>query len=106
APNGYVINEETFAFEIKEDGEIIKHIVKNKKEEKASLPSKPNKPTPNGEAKPSADVKPMQQPNTHNEVRLPATGGVSNEFTSLFVLGISFIIAGAYVLRMKNRKEM
>ena len=31
APNGYVINEETFGFEIKEDGEIIKHIVKNKK---------------------------------------------------------------------------
>ena len=55
--------------------------------------------------KPSADVKPMQQPNIPNEVRLPATGGVGNEFTSLFVLGISFIIAGAYVLRMKNRKE-
>ncbi|MDA1756058.1 SpaA isopeptide-forming pilin-related protein [Bacillus cereus] len=106
APNGYVINEEIFAFEIKEDGEILKHIVGNKKEEKASLPSKPNKPTPNGEVKPSADVKPVQQHNTHNEVRLPATGGVSNEFTSLFVLGISFIIAGAYVLRMKNRKEM
>ncbi|MGR5987385.1 SpaA isopeptide-forming pilin-related protein [Bacillus sanguinis] len=106
APNGYVINEETFAFEIKENGEIIKHIVKNKKEEKASIPSKPNKPTPNGEVKPSADVKPMQQPNTHNEVRLPATGGVGNEFTALFVLGIGFIIAGAYVLRMKNRKEM
>ncbi|WP_396022737.1 collagen binding domain-containing protein [Bacillus cereus group sp. BfR-BA-01329] len=106
APNGYVINEETFAFEIKEDGEIIKHIVKNKKEEKASLPFKPNKPTPNGEVKPSADVKPMQQPNTHNEVRLPATGGVGNEFTVLFVLGLGFIIAGAYVLKMKNRKEM
>ncbi|MGG4070145.1 MSCRAMM family protein, partial [Bacillus tropicus] len=106
APNGYVINEETFAFEIKEDGEIIKHIVKNKKEEKASLPSKPNKPTPNGEVKPSADVKPMQQPNTHNEVRLPATGGVGNEFTVLFVLGLGFIIAGAYVLKVKNRKEM
>ncbi|PEO87409.1 hypothetical protein CN558_08115, partial [Bacillus wiedmannii] len=106
APNGYVINEETFAFEIKENGEIIKHIVKNKKEEKASLPSKPNKPTPSGEVKLSADVKPMQQHNTHNEVRLPATGGVGNEFTALFVLGIGFIIAGAYVLRMKNRKEM
>ena len=56
--------------------------------------------------KPSADVKPMQQPNIPNEVRLPATGGVGNEFTSLFVLGISFIIAGAYVLRMKNRKNV
>ena len=56
--------------------------------------------------KPSADVKPMQQPNIHNEVRLPATGGVGNEFTVLFVLGLGFIIAGAYVLKMKNRKEM
>ncbi len=80
--------------------------MKNKKEEKASLPSKPNKPTPSGEVKPSTDVKPVKQPNTHNEVRLPATGGVGNEFTSLFVLGIGFIIAGAYVLRLKNRKEM
>ncbi|PEE25945.1 LPXTG cell wall anchor domain-containing protein, partial [Bacillus toyonensis] len=75
-------------------------------EKKASLPSKPNKPTPSGEVKPSADVKPVQQPNIHNEMRLPATGGVGNEFTALFVLGIGFIIAGAYVLRMKNRKEM
>ncbi|HFK1706138.1 TPA: collagen binding domain-containing protein, partial [Bacillus paranthracis] len=33
APNGYVINEETFAFEIKENGEIIKHIVQDKKVE-------------------------------------------------------------------------
>ncbi len=56
--------------------------------------------------KPSADVKQVQQPNTHNEVRLPATGGVGNEFTVLFVLGLGFIIAGAYVLKMKNRKEM
>ncbi|MBJ8030730.1 thioester domain-containing protein, partial [Bacillus cereus group sp. N21] len=31
APAGYVINEETFSFEIKQDGEIIKHIVKDKK---------------------------------------------------------------------------
>ncbi|WP_277933188.1 SpaA isopeptide-forming pilin-related protein, partial [Bacillus cereus group sp. BfR-BA-01381] len=30
---GYVINEETFAFEIKENGEIIKHIVQDKKVE-------------------------------------------------------------------------
>lgn len=31
APAGYVINEEAFSFEIKQDGEIIKHIVKDKK---------------------------------------------------------------------------
>ncbi|MFB5547454.1 MSCRAMM family protein, partial [Bacillus cereus] len=33
APNGYVVNEETFAFEIKENGEILKHIVQDKKVE-------------------------------------------------------------------------
>ena len=33
APNGYVINEGTFAFEIKENGQIIKHIVQDKKVE-------------------------------------------------------------------------
>ncbi|MED1107693.1 VaFE repeat-containing surface-anchored protein [Bacillus paramycoides] len=31
APEGYVINEETFSFEIKENGEIIKHIVADEK---------------------------------------------------------------------------
>lgn len=31
APQGYVINEETFSFEIREDGQIIKHTVQDKK---------------------------------------------------------------------------
>ena len=31
APEGYVINEEMFSFEIKENGEIIKHVVKDEK---------------------------------------------------------------------------
>ncbi|MDA2340902.1 VaFE repeat-containing surface-anchored protein [Bacillus cereus] len=31
APTGYVLNEETFSFEIKENGQIIKHIVKDEK---------------------------------------------------------------------------
>ncbi|MEN1939453.1 SpaA isopeptide-forming pilin-related protein, partial [Paenibacillus sp. 102] len=31
APEGYLINEETFSFEIKQDGEIIKHVVQDKK---------------------------------------------------------------------------
>ncbi|KLA31208.1 MULTISPECIES: VaFE repeat-containing surface-anchored protein [Bacillus cereus group] len=31
APKGYVLNEETFSFEIKENGQIIKHIVKDEK---------------------------------------------------------------------------
>ncbi|OUB84579.1 collagen-binding protein [Bacillus thuringiensis serovar medellin] len=31
APNGYILNEETFSFEIKENGQIIKHVVKDEK---------------------------------------------------------------------------
>ncbi|MDA2419542.1 VaFE repeat-containing surface-anchored protein [Bacillus cereus] len=31
APNGYVLNEETLSFEIKENGQIIKHVVKDEK---------------------------------------------------------------------------
>ncbi|PFV10484.1 TQXA domain-containing protein [Bacillus cereus] len=31
APKGYVLNEETFSFEIKENGQIINHIVKDEK---------------------------------------------------------------------------
>ncbi|MGG3726857.1 VaFE repeat-containing surface-anchored protein [Bacillus wiedmannii] len=31
APKGYILNEETFSFEIKETGQIIKHIVKDEK---------------------------------------------------------------------------
>ncbi|PDZ06688.1 TQXA domain-containing protein [Bacillus cereus] len=31
APKGYILNEETFSFEIKENGQIIKHIVKDEK---------------------------------------------------------------------------
>ncbi|MBJ7986154.1 SpaA isopeptide-forming pilin-related protein, partial [Bacillus cereus] len=106
APNGYVINEETFAFEIKENGEIIKHTVKNRKEEKPSTTPKPDQPqTPSVEVKPSIDdVKAIEKP-AKDEVRLPMTGG-TEEFALLFILGIGFIIAGAYVLRLKNRKEM
>jgi hypothetical protein len=39
APEGYVLNEETFSFEIKEDGQIIKHIVENQKETGATYKS-------------------------------------------------------------------
>ncbi|MBJ8009667.1 LPXTG cell wall anchor domain-containing protein, partial [Bacillus cereus] len=106
APNGYVVNEETFSFEIKENGEIIKHTVKNRKEEKPSTTPKPDQPqTPSVEVKPSIDdVKAIEKP-AKDEVRLPMTGG-TKEFALLFILGIGFIITGAYVLRLKNRKEM
>ncbi|SDZ39135.1 thioester domain-containing protein, partial [Bacillus sp. 166amftsu] len=44
APDGYVINEETFRFEIKEDGQIIKHTVKDEKKPTPPTPETPQKP--------------------------------------------------------------
>lgn len=38
APEGYLINEETFTFEIKENGQIIKHTVADEKEKVALAP--------------------------------------------------------------------
>ncbi|PEE32263.1 adhesin, partial [Bacillus cereus] len=43
APEGYLINEETFSFEIKTDGEIIKHVVADQKKE---VPPTPETPQP------------------------------------------------------------
>ncbi|MCQ6288677.1 SpaA isopeptide-forming pilin-related protein [Bacillus cereus] len=46
APNGYLINEETFHFEIKNDGEIIKHTVQDKKKEAPPTPVTPQPEQP------------------------------------------------------------
>ncbi|WP_307893212.1 SpaA isopeptide-forming pilin-related protein [Bacillus swezeyi] len=47
APKGYILNEETFAFEIKKDGQIVKHAVENHKEETntAAPPAKKDRDT-------------------------------------------------------------
>lgn len=49
APNGYEINQETFSFEIKEDGQIIKHTVKDKKKENDTVPPTVKNDTPHVE---------------------------------------------------------
>ncbi|PEE32178.1 cell wall anchor, partial [Bacillus cereus] len=46
APQGYVSHEETFSFEIKTDGEIIKHVVADQKKE---VPPTPETPQPQPE---------------------------------------------------------
>lgn len=38
APDGYLINEESFSFEFKKDGEIIKHMVKAQKKQTSLTP--------------------------------------------------------------------
>ncbi|MEH7430287.1 SpaA isopeptide-forming pilin-related protein [Bacillus thuringiensis] len=57
APDGYLLNEEIFPFEIKEDGQIIKHTVKNQKK---PTPPTPETPKPEQPQKPEIPQKPEQ----------------------------------------------
>ncbi|MBY0596945.1 SpaA isopeptide-forming pilin-related protein [Bacillus bingmayongensis] len=100
APDGYLINEETFSFEIKKDGQIIKHTVKDEKKptpetphqpEQPQKPEKPEIPQPEQPEQPKVTEKPVtpqsekphkiitqpQQEQTPKKVetKLPETGG-------------------------------
>ncbi|WP_242218047.1 SpaA isopeptide-forming pilin-related protein [Bacillus cereus group sp. BfR-BA-01380] len=44
APEGYILSENTFSFEIKEDGQIVKHTVKNQKKPISEVPNQPKTP--------------------------------------------------------------
>ncbi|SFT01499.1 SpaA isopeptide-forming pilin-related protein [Bacillus sp. 103mf] len=44
APEGYILSENTFSFEIKEDGQMIKHTVKNQKKPISEVPNQPKTP--------------------------------------------------------------
>ncbi|ASJ51801.1 SpaA isopeptide-forming pilin-related protein [Bacillus cereus] len=57
APDGYLLNEEIFPFEIKEDGQIIKHTVKNQKK---PTPPTPETTKPEQPQKPEIPQKPEQ----------------------------------------------
>lgn len=57
APDGYLLNEEIFSFEIKEDGQIIKHTVKDQKK---LTPPTPEAPKPEQPQKPEIPQKPEQ----------------------------------------------
>ncbi|MGH1049241.1 SpaA isopeptide-forming pilin-related protein [Bacillus mycoides] len=52
APEGYLLNEEIFSFEIKEDGQIIKHTVKDQKKPTPPTPEKPQPQVPEQPQKP------------------------------------------------------
>ncbi|MEI4618173.1 SpaA isopeptide-forming pilin-related protein [Bacillus cereus] len=133
APEGFLINEETFSLEIKVDGEIIKHTVQDKKKE---VPPTPEKPQPEKPAHPQPQLEQPQTPQViekpvptekpHKIVKqpeqlkeqpkklenhLPTTGGkAENPYwkwigATLVVLGG---IAAVYVYRMrkKTKQEM
>ncbi|ARJ25633.1 adhesin (plasmid) [Bacillus mycoides] len=124
APNGYLINEETFHFEIKNDGDIIKHTVQDKKKEvppSLETPQQPEQPQPQPEKQsqtPQVIEKPVptpeklhiieKQPEQPKKVEnhLPTTGGkAENPYwkwigATLVVLG-SIVTVSVYRRRKK-----
>ncbi|MEH7217019.1 SpaA isopeptide-forming pilin-related protein [Bacillus toyonensis] len=130
APDGYVINEETFHFEIKNDGEIIKHTVQDKKKEvppSPEIPKQPEQPQPQPEKQPQTPqviekpvptetphkiVKQPEQPKQIKEQpkkvenHLPTTGGKAENPYWKWIGATSLVLGGIlafYVFR--KRKE-
>ncbi|HDT6579484.1 TPA: Cys-Gln thioester bond-forming surface protein [Bacillus cereus] len=60
APDGYLLNEEIFSFEIKENGQIIKHTVKDQKKPTPPTPETPQPEQPEQPQKPEIPQKPEQ----------------------------------------------
>ncbi|MEI5915141.1 LPXTG cell wall anchor domain-containing protein, partial [Bacillus albus] len=119
APEGYVLNEETFSFEIKEDGQIIKHIVENQK--KPEQPTNPETPTkqpeqptkqpeqPQVEQKPQPEQPKIQtnQPTKIKETQsnpLPQTGGTDNS-KKYTILGLTIILLSGLIFVLARRKK-
>ncbi|HHL0973372.1 TPA: SpaA isopeptide-forming pilin-related protein [Bacillus cereus] len=125
APEGFLINEETFSFEIKTDGEIIKHTVQDKKKEIPPTPEQPQpektpqvieKPVPTPEKphiieKQPEQLKQIKEQPKKVESHLPTTGGkVENPYwywigATLVALG-SVVAVYAYRMRKKAKQEM
>ncbi|MES1051623.1 TQXA domain-containing protein [Bacillus thuringiensis] len=124
APEGFLINEETFSFEIKTDGEIIKHTVQDKKKEVPPTPETPKQPQPQPEKKPQTPQvieKPVPTEKPHKivtqpeqpkeqpkkvENHLPTTGGqAENPYWKW--IGATFVVLGgiAAVYAFRKRKE-
>ncbi|MEN1939136.1 SpaA isopeptide-forming pilin-related protein, partial [Paenibacillus sp. 102] len=107
APEGYLINEETFPFEIKQDGEIIKHTVKDKKKpEKVVTPGTTTHPDNNLPAKEQVQSK-IEKESSKAEKEstigglLPATG--SNLSNWIFIVAGGLLLAVGSILFMKRK---
>ncbi|EOQ05387.1 TQXA domain-containing protein [Bacillus cereus VDM021] len=132
APQGYVINEETFSFEIKEDGEIIKHTVKDQKQPTPPTPETPHQPdqpqkpeqpeTPQTPEQPKVTEKPvtpqpekpqqiinkpqLEQTPKQVESNLPTTGGkAENPYLKWIGFGCIALALIGFVFAMRNRKK-
>ncbi|PGA76300.1 SpaA isopeptide-forming pilin-related protein [Bacillus toyonensis] len=123
APNGYKINETIFEFEIKTDGEILRHKVED---EKVPTPEQPVKPQPSTPERPTPEQPVKIQPNTPEkptpvkaqqvtpeqskapqkvEGKLPETGGKDTSY--LQWIGLSLVAASLLgaVYALKTRKN-
>lgn len=120
-----MINEETFSFEIKEDGEIIKHTVQDKKKEVPPTPETPQpeqptkpqsekpqpeqvieKPVPTPE-KPQQIEKQPEQPKKATET-LPTTGGKQENPIYVWI-GAMLVVLGSivtfYAFRIRKKAK-
>ncbi|MEW4151148.1 SpaA isopeptide-forming pilin-related protein [Bacillus thuringiensis] len=122
APEGYLINEETFSFQIKENGQIIKHTVKDEKKPTPPTPETPHQPeqpqTPEQPKvtekpvvpqveKPQAIVTKVQPEQAPKKVtHLPTTGGKA-ENPYIKWIGLACIAFGAMgaIFAVRNRKK-
>lgn len=124
----YLINEETFSFEIKKDGEIIKHTVKDQKQltpqqpDQPQKPEQPETPQPQTPEQPKVTEKPVTpQPEKPQQIvpkpqleqtpkkvenNLPTTGGKA-ENPYLKWIGLACIVLGTIgaVFAVRNRKK-
>lgn len=112
APDGYVLNEETFPFEIKENGQIIRHTVKNAKKPtpeapQPEQPQKPDVPQPKPEqtkvveqpAKVQPMVKTVEVAPKRVEGTLPTTGGKEENPYWIWIGGAVMLLGGFVAIR-------
>ncbi|WP_033692615.1 SpaA isopeptide-forming pilin-related protein [Bacillus sp. GeD10] len=123
APAGYVLHEETFSFEIKEEGEIIKHTVENAKKP-VPTPETPENPTqPEKEQKPEVPAPTPEKPQPEQpkvveqpvkekpivkavepapkkvEHKLPTTGGKAENPYWMWIGGVVMLLGGLVAIR-------
>ncbi|MBY0599809.1 SpaA isopeptide-forming pilin-related protein [Bacillus bingmayongensis] len=108
APEGYLINEETFPFEIRQDGEIIKHTVKDKKKpEKVVTPGTTTHLDNNLPAKEQAQSK-VEKESSQAEKEstigglLPATGSNLSNWIFIVVGGLLLAVGSILFMKRKN----